>query len=67
VGLSVDVEIAEFPHERFPGKVARYAGALDAASRNAPGRGGIPNRDGRLFAGMFCEVGSISPRSIRRS
>jgi RND family efflux transporter MFP subunit len=56
VGLSVDVEIAEFPHERFPGKVARYAGALDAASRTLQVEVEIPNRDGRLFAGMFCEV-----------
>jgi RND family efflux transporter MFP subunit len=56
VGLSVDVEIAEFPHEPFPGKVARYAGALDAASRTLQVEVEIPNRDGRLFAGMFCEV-----------
>ena len=56
VGVPVDVEIAEFPHERFPGKVARYAGALDAASRTLQVEVEIPNRDGRLFAGMFCEV-----------
>jgi membrane fusion protein, multidrug efflux system len=56
VGVSADVEIAEFPHERFPGKVARFAGALDAASRTLQVEVEIPNRDGRLFAGMFCEI-----------
>ncbi len=56
VGVSVDVEIAEFAHERFPGKVVRFAGALDAASRTLQVEVEIPNHDGRLFAGMFCEV-----------
>jgi RND family efflux transporter MFP subunit len=56
VGVPVDVEIAEFPQERFPGKVARVAGAMDAASRTLQVEVEIPNHDGRLFAGMFCEV-----------
>jgi RND family efflux transporter MFP subunit len=56
VGVPVDVEIAEFPQERFSGKVARFAGALDAASRTLQVEVEIPNHDGRLFAGMFCEV-----------
>jgi RND family efflux transporter MFP subunit len=56
VGVPVDVEIAEFPQERFPGKVARFAGAMDAASRTLQVEVEIPNHDGRLFAGMFCEV-----------
>jgi RND family efflux transporter MFP subunit len=55
-GLPVDVEIAEFPHDRFPGKVVRFAGAMDAASRTLQVEVQIPNHDGRLFAGMFCEV-----------
>ena len=54
--MPVDVEVAEFPAERFPGKVARLAGALDAASRTLQVEVEIPNRNGRLFAGMFCEV-----------
>jgi RND family efflux transporter MFP subunit len=56
VGVPVDVEIAEFPQGRFPGKVARFAGAMDAASRTLQVEVEIPNHDGRLFAGMFCEV-----------
>jgi RND family efflux transporter MFP subunit len=56
VGLPVDVEIAEFPKERFSGKVARFSSALDAASRTLQVEVEIPNHEGRLFAGMFCEV-----------
>jgi RND family efflux transporter MFP subunit len=56
VGVLADVEIAEFPQEHFSGKVARFAGALDAASRTLQVEVEIPNHDGRLFAGMFCEI-----------
>jgi RND family efflux transporter MFP subunit len=56
VGVPGDVEIAEFPRDRFPGRVVRFAGALDAASRTLQVEVEIPNHDGRLFAGMFCEV-----------
>jgi RND family efflux transporter MFP subunit len=56
VGMPVNVEIAEFPQERFPGKVTRFAGALDAASRTLQVEVEIPNQGSRLFAGMFCEV-----------
>ena len=55
-GVPVDVEIAEYPQERFPGQVVRFAGALDAASRTLQVEAEIPNHDGRLLAGMFCEV-----------
>jgi RND family efflux transporter MFP subunit len=55
-GMPVEVEVAEFPKENFRGKVVRFAGALDAASRTLQIEVEIPNRDGRLFAGMFCEL-----------
>jgi RND family efflux transporter MFP subunit len=56
IGVPVDVEVAEFPGESFPGKVARLAGALNAASRTLQVEVEIPNHDRRLFAGMFCEL-----------
>jgi RND family efflux transporter MFP subunit len=56
VGVPADVEIAEYPQELFSGKVARFAGALDVASRTLQVEVEIPNHDGRLFAGMFCEI-----------
>jgi RND family efflux transporter MFP subunit len=55
-GVPVNVEVAEFPRDRFPGKVARLAGAMDAASRTLQVEIEVPNGAGRLIAGMFCEV-----------
>jgi RND family efflux transporter MFP subunit len=55
-GVPVAVEVAELPRDRFPGKVARLAGAMDAASRTLQVEIEVPNRAGRLIAGMFCEV-----------
>ena len=56
VGLPVDLEVAEYPKEHFTGAVARFAGALDAASRSLQVEIEVPNPDGRLLAGMFCEL-----------
>jgi RND family efflux transporter MFP subunit len=55
-GVPVDIEVAELPRDRFPGKVARLAGAMDAASRTLQVEIEVPNPAGRLIAGMFCEV-----------
>lgn len=56
VGLPAEVLVEEFPGKPFPGRVVRFAGALDAASRTLLVEVDIPNRDGRLFAGMFCRL-----------
>ncbi len=48
--------VPEFPQTGFPGTVARYAGALDAASRTLQVEVRVPNPEGRLLPGMFCEV-----------
>ena len=55
-GLPVEVEVTEFPHERFLGKITRFAGAMDAASNTLQVEADIPNPARRLLAGMFCEV-----------
>ena len=55
-GLPVDVLLDEFPHEVFSGRVARFAGALDAASRTLLVEVDIPNPAARLFPGMFCRL-----------
>jgi len=55
-GLSVNVLIPEFPAETFRGKVVRFAGALDSASRTLLTEVQIPNQDGKLFPGMFGQV-----------
>lgn len=61
VGLPAEVLVAEFPGQAFPGKVVRFAGALDAATRTLLVEVRIPNPDGRLFAGMFCQLRFVLP------
>jgi membrane fusion protein (multidrug efflux system) len=56
VGLPVDVLVEEFPSQQFPGKVVRFAGALDAASRTLLVEAQIPNAQAQLFPGMFCRL-----------
>jgi membrane fusion protein (multidrug efflux system) len=55
-GVPVDVLVDEFPGEKFPGQVARYAGALDPASRTLLVEVQIPNPKAELFPGMFCRL-----------
>lgn len=55
-GLAVQILVPEFPGAPFIGKVARYAGALDPVSRTLLVEIQIPNTEGKLFPGMFCEV-----------
>jgi len=55
-GLAVQIHVPEFPRTPFTGKVARFAGALDPISRTLLVEIQIPNAEGKLFPGMFCEV-----------
>ena len=55
-GLQADVLVAEYPSKAFPGRVARFAGALDASSRTLLTEVQIPNPGGELLPGMFCRV-----------
>lgn len=55
-GLDVDVLVNEFPNRVFPAKVARVAGALDAATRTLQVEVQVPNEKGELLAGMFGQV-----------
>jgi len=56
VHVGVPVLVAEFPKKAFQGRVARFAGALDAASRTLLVEVQIPNPDAELMAGMFCQL-----------
>jgi RND family efflux transporter MFP subunit len=55
-GVPVEIAIPEYPQKNFPGKVVRAAGALDAVSRRLRAEIQIPNPDGRLLAGTYCEL-----------
>ena len=46
----------ELPGQKFDGTVTRAAGALDPASRTMQVEVQVPNREGRLYAGMYGQV-----------
>ncbi len=56
VGMAVEVLVPEFPGRAFRGEIARFAGALDGASRTLLTEVRLPNPKGELFPGMFAEV-----------
>ena len=56
VGLPVDVLVPEFPNRPFPGKITRFAGALEADTRTLQTEVQIPNPRGELFPGMFGQI-----------
>jgi len=62
-GLPVDVLVPEFPGRSFTGTVARFAGALDSASRTLLTEVHLPNPKGELFAGMFGQARFSIPSS----
>ena len=56
IGATVDVLVPEFPGRVFKGEIARFAGALDSASRTLLTEVRLPNPKNELFPGMFGEV-----------
>ncbi len=56
VGSRTVVTLQEFPGQKFVGKVARTAEAIDPATRTLLTEVDVPNKDGRLLPGSFGEV-----------
>jgi len=56
VDLPVQVRVAAYPKERFPGKVFFVAPSLDSAARRLILKAWIDNPDHRLKPGMFVNV-----------
>lgn len=55
-GLGAYMQLAQFPGEKFHGKVIRTSQALDAATRTLLTEVDVPNKDGRLLPGGFAEM-----------
>jgi multidrug efflux pump subunit AcrA (membrane-fusion protein) len=55
-GLGAVLQIPEFPHRTFPGKVVRTAGAIDPASRTLLTEVQVPNPTGELLPGAYATV-----------
>jgi len=56
VGAKTAITLQEFPGQKFFGKVARTAEAIDPATRTLLTEVDVPNKDGRLLPGSFGEV-----------
>jgi RND family efflux transporter MFP subunit len=56
VGEATTVTLQEFPGQRFSGKVARTAEAIDPNTRTLLTEVDVPNKEGRLLPGSFGEV-----------
>ena len=55
-GAEVAFSVAAFPGERFTGRVARIAQAVDVNTRTMAVELDVTNADGRLAPGTFCQV-----------
>ena len=55
-GLAAKISVREYPGQLFDAKVAHTAGALDTNTRTLLTEVQVQNADGKLFAGMFCNV-----------
>ncbi|MHB8218193.1 MAG: efflux RND transporter periplasmic adaptor subunit [Candidatus Sulfotelmatobacter sp.] len=56
VGEQTVVSLQEFPGQKFVGKIARTAEAIDPNTRTLLTEVDVPNKDGRLLPGSFGEV-----------
>ena len=54
--MAAKILVQELPGQKFDGTVTRAAGALDLASRTMQVEVQVPNREGRLYAGMYGQV-----------
>lgn len=55
-GLTAKILVQERAGENFEGTITRSAGAIDPASRTMQVEVQVPNRDGKLYAGMYAQV-----------
>lgn len=55
-GLGAYLELTQFPGEKFQGKVARTADAIDLASRTLNTEVDVPNESGQLLPGGYAQV-----------
>ena len=55
-GLGAYLELTQYPGEKFQGKVARTADAIDLASRTLNTEVDVPNRSGQLLPGGYAQV-----------
>src|SRR5229473_3086541 len=55
-GLGAYLELTQYPGQKFQGKVARTADAIDLATRTLNTEVDVPNRSGQLLPGGYAQV-----------
>lgn len=55
-GTEIPFTVAAYPGQRFSGKIARVAEAVDVSTRTMAVELDVVNSDGRLAPGTFCQV-----------
>src|SRR5467141_220406 len=55
-GLGAYLELAQYPGEKFQGKVVRTAEAIDPGTRTLLTEIGVPNRNGQLLPGGYAQT-----------
>ena len=55
-GVPAELTLAEFPGRRFPGKIVRVSGAMDAATRTLNTEVEVNNEAGTLLPGSYAQV-----------
>jgi RND family efflux transporter MFP subunit len=63
-GIDAVVQVPELPNRTFPAKVTRIADALEPTTRTLLTEIDVPNPDGALAAGIYCEVDLHIPRKV---
>ena len=61
-GVEVAVRVPEMPDHVFPGTVTRIAESLQQGTRTLLAEADVPNPDGALKAGVYCQVELKIPR-----
>src|SRR5437899_5457847 len=60
-GLTAKIVLQEYPGQEFDSSVTYTAGALDPQSRTMKVEVHVPNREGKLYAGMYGQVKFLLP------
>ncbi|HEY6970860.1 MAG TPA: efflux RND transporter periplasmic adaptor subunit [Candidatus Angelobacter sp.] len=55
-GIAANVELEEYPGQKFTGKVVRTADAIDPSTRTLLTEVDVDNHDGRLLPGAYAQV-----------
>ena len=65
-GQAVSATVETYPGETFSGKVTRVIRVVDPATRTMAVEAELPNRDGRLYPGLFARVELALPAGAAR-